>query len=47
MILPAKQGVGDRYGVLGPVPNGALMQLVEWVEKGAAPDTLHAERGYA
>ncbi|KAL2857347.1 Tannase/feruloyl esterase [Aspergillus pseudoustus] len=39
-------GVGHCYGGLGPVPNGALNQLVHWVEKGAAPDTLGADRGH-
>ncbi|GFG27997.1 hypothetical protein IFM61606_08069 [Aspergillus udagawae] len=38
-------GVGHCFGGLGPVPNGALDQLIDWVEKGAAPDTLHAENG--
>ncbi len=37
-------GVGHCYGGLGPVPNGALNQLIDWVEKGAAPDTLKADR---
>ncbi|CEN60317.1 hypothetical protein ASPCAL02758 [Aspergillus calidoustus] len=38
-------GVGHCSGGLGPVPNAALDQLVEWVENGAAPDTLRADRG--
>ncbi|KAE8410948.1 Tannase/feruloyl esterase [Aspergillus pseudocaelatus] len=38
-------GVGHCFGGVGPVPNGALTQLVDWVEKGVAPDTLHATRG--
>lgn len=38
-------GVGHCYGGLGPVPNGAFAQLVEWVENGQAPDTLHADHG--
>ncbi|KAL4909116.1 hypothetical protein BDW74DRAFT_187460 [Aspergillus multicolor] len=38
-------GVGHCYGGLGPVPNGALNQLIDWVEKGTAPDTLHADKG--
>ncbi|KAJ9238273.1 hypothetical protein DTO169E5_4817 [Paecilomyces variotii] len=38
-------GVGHCYGGLGPIPNGAMSQLIEWVEKGRAPDTLHATKG--
>ncbi|KAL5041426.1 Tannase/feruloyl esterase [Aspergillus fruticulosus] len=35
--------VGHWYGGLGPIPKGVLNQLIDWVEKGAAPDTLHAD----
>ncbi|KAL4881167.1 Tannase/feruloyl esterase [Aspergillus karnatakaensis] len=38
-------GVGHCFGGPGPVPNGALGQLMDWVENGIAPDTLHATRG--
>lgn len=38
-------GVGHCYGGPGPVPNAALTQLMDWVERGIAPDTLHATRG--
>ncbi|KAL5339385.1 Tannase/feruloyl esterase [Aspergillus crustosus] len=38
-------GVGHCHGGSGPVPNGALKQLIDWVERGAAPDTLRATRG--
>ncbi|PYH90246.1 tannase and feruloyl esterase [Aspergillus ellipticus CBS 707.79] len=38
-------GVGHCYGGLGPIPNGALSQLMEWVEKDQTPDTLHATKG--
>lgn len=38
-------GVAHCYGGLGPVPNGAMSQLVEWVEKDHAPDVLHATKG--
>ncbi|KAI9035815.1 feruloyl esterase B precursor [Aspergillus affinis] len=38
-------GVGHCYGGGGPVPNGALSQLMEWVEKGIAPETLHGTKG--
>ena len=38
-------GVGHCYGGVGPVPNEALNQLIDWVEKGAAPDTLEAVGG--
>lgn len=36
-------GVGHCYGGLGPAPNGALLQLMEWVEKDLAPATLQAK----
>ncbi|KNG89854.1 feruloyl esterase B precursor [Aspergillus nomiae NRRL 13137] len=38
-------GVGHCYGGLGPVPNGALFQLMDWVEKDLAPATLQATKG--
>ncbi|KAL3482650.1 Tannase/feruloyl esterase [Aspergillus germanicus] len=38
--------VGHCFGGEGPVPNAALDQLVDWVEKGAAPDTLRADQGH-
>lgn len=38
-------GVNHCYGGPGPVPNGALAQLMEWVEQGIVPHTLHATRG--
>ena len=38
-------GVGHCYGGLGPVPNDALTQLMEWVEKDVSPDTLVATKG--
>ncbi|KAL4783765.1 Tannase/feruloyl esterase [Aspergillus varians] len=38
-------GVGHCYGGLGPIPNGAMSQLVEWVENGHAPAVLHATKG--
>ncbi|OJJ88202.1 uncharacterized protein ASPGLDRAFT_78800 [Aspergillus glaucus CBS 516.65] len=38
-------GVGHCYGGLGPVPNDALAQLMEWVEKDVSPDTLAATKG--
>lgn len=38
-------GAGHCYGGLGPIPNDALTQLVEWVEKDVAPDTLVATKG--
>ncbi|KAJ5964068.1 uncharacterized protein N7479_003944 [Penicillium vulpinum] len=38
-------GVGHCYGGIGPIPNGALSQLMEWVEWGHAPETLHATKG--
>ncbi|KAJ5503647.1 hypothetical protein N7463_006521 [Penicillium fimorum] len=38
-------GVGHCYGGLGPIPNGAMSQLMEWVESDHAPDTLHATKG--
>ncbi|KAL7655361.1 hypothetical protein ACMYSQ_007314 [Aspergillus niger] len=38
-------GVGHCYGGLGPCPNGAMSQLIEWVEKDHAPSVLHATKG--
>lgn len=38
-------GVGHCYGGLGPIPNGAMSQLIEWVEKDHAPAVLHATQG--
>ncbi|KAJ5618104.1 hypothetical protein N7537_003218 [Penicillium hordei] len=38
-------GVGHCYGGMGPIPNGAMSQLMEWVEKDHAPVTLHATKG--
>ncbi|KAJ5756725.1 tannase and feruloyl esterase [Penicillium manginii] len=38
-------GVGHCFGGLGPVPNGAMSQLVDWVENGHAPAVLHATKG--
>ncbi|RHZ63052.1 putative feruloyl esterase [Aspergillus thermomutatus] len=38
-------GVGHCYGGLGPIPNEAMSQLMEWVEKNHAPDTLRATKG--
>ncbi|KAJ5170116.1 uncharacterized protein N7500_002899 [Penicillium coprophilum] len=38
-------GVGHCYGGVGPIPNGALSQLIEWVERDHAPETLHATKG--
>jgi pimeloyl-ACP methyl ester carboxylesterase len=38
-------GVGHCYGGLGPIPNGAMSQLLEWVENGHAPAVLHATKG--
>ncbi|PKX97746.1 tannase and feruloyl esterase [Aspergillus novofumigatus IBT 16806] len=38
-------GVGHCYGGLGPIPNGAMSQLMEWVEKDHPPATLHATKG--
>ncbi|KAL3474785.1 Tannase/feruloyl esterase [Aspergillus californicus] len=38
-------GVAHCFGGLGPIPNGALNQLMDWVEKDVAPDTLHAING--
>jgi hypothetical protein len=38
-------GVGHCYGGLGPIPNGAMSQLLEWVESGHAPAVLHATKG--
>ncbi|KAF9246096.1 hypothetical protein DTO006G1_62 [Penicillium roqueforti] len=38
-------GVGHCYGGPGPIPNGAMSQLVEWVENGHAPVVLHATKG--
>ncbi|PWY89580.1 putative feruloyl esterase B precursor [Aspergillus sclerotioniger CBS 115572] len=38
-------GVAHCYGGPGPVPNGAMSQLVEWVENDQAPAVLHATRG--
>lgn len=38
-------GVGHCFGGPGPIPNPALDQLMDWVESGIAPDTLHATRG--
>ncbi|KAF7166887.1 hypothetical protein CNMCM6106_002531 [Aspergillus hiratsukae] len=38
-------GVGHCYGGLGPIPNGSMSQLLEWVEKGHAPAVLHATKG--
>ncbi|KAF7621102.1 hypothetical protein AFLA_011416 [Aspergillus flavus NRRL3357] len=38
-------GVGHCYGGLGPVPNEAMSQLLEWVENGHAPAVLHATKG--
>ncbi|KAJ5088467.1 hypothetical protein N7456_012083 [Penicillium angulare] len=38
-------GVAHCYGGLGPIPNGAISQLVAWVEKDDAPATLHATNG--
>ncbi|RAK96258.1 tannase and feruloyl esterase [Aspergillus ibericus CBS 121593] len=39
-------GVGHCYGGLGPVPNSAMSQLMDWVENGNAPAVLHATKGY-
>ncbi|GKZ73371.1 hypothetical protein AnigIFM60653_002008 [Aspergillus niger] len=38
-------GLGHCYGGLGPYPNGAMSQLIEWVEKDHAPSVLHATKG--
>ena len=38
-------GVGHCYGGLGPIPNGALDQLMRWVESNDPPTTLHATKG--
>jgi hypothetical protein len=38
-------GVGHCSGGLGPIPNKALDQLIDWVEMGVAPDKLHAVNG--
>ncbi|KAJ5983012.1 tannase and feruloyl esterase [Penicillium waksmanii] len=38
-------GVGHCYGGLGPIPNGAMSQLIEWVENDRAPAVLHATKG--
>ncbi|KAF4201647.1 hypothetical protein CNMCM8927_001290 [Aspergillus lentulus] len=38
-------GVGHCYGGVGPIPNGAMSQLIEWVENDRAPATLHATKG--
>lgn len=38
-------GVAHCYGGLGPIPNGAMSQLVAWVEDDDAPATLHATAG--
>jgi hypothetical protein len=38
-------GVAHCYGGLGPIPNGAISQLVAWVEKDDVPVTLHATDG--
>lgn len=35
-------GVGHCFDGSGPVPKFAFSQLVDWVEGGTAPDTLHA-----
>jgi pimeloyl-ACP methyl ester carboxylesterase len=37
-------GVGHCAGGDGPNPTGLFEALVEWVEKGAAPDTIQASR---
>jgi hypothetical protein len=37
-------GVGHCGGGDGPSPNGVFETLVNWVEKGAAPETLAASR---
>jgi feruloyl esterase len=37
-------GVGHCGGGVGPQPTGQLDALVNWVEKGKAPDTLLAEK---
>ncbi|KAJ5752231.1 hypothetical protein N7520_009148 [Penicillium odoratum] len=38
-------GVAHCFGGLGPIPNGAISQLMDWVEKDYAPDTLQATGG--
>jgi hypothetical protein len=38
-------GVGHCYGGLGPIPNGAMSQLIEWVENDQVPAVLHATKG--
>jgi hypothetical protein len=38
-------GVAHCYGGLGPTPNGAMSQLIEWVENDDAPNILHATKG--
>ncbi|KAJ6099576.1 tannase and feruloyl esterase [Penicillium canescens] len=38
-------GVAHCYGGLGPIPNGAMSQLIEWVENNHAPAVLHATKG--
>lgn len=38
-------GAAHCYGGKGPLPNDALSQLVEWVEKDHPPAVLHATRG--
>lgn len=38
-------GVAHCYGGPGPIPNGAMSQLIEWVENDHAPAVLHATKG--
>lgn len=38
-------GVGHCFGGLGPVPNEAMSQLIDWVENDHAPAVLHATKG--
>lgn len=38
-------GVGHCYGGVGPIPNDAFSQLMQWVEDGIPPDTLEATNG--
>lgn len=36
-------GAGHCYGQSGPIPTDVLAPLVDWVEKGIAPETLPAQ----
>ncbi|OQE26720.1 hypothetical protein PENSTE_c005G04492 [Penicillium steckii] len=38
-------GVGHCIGGPGPIPNGALSQLISWVENRRVPSVLHATAG--